>query len=155
MHFPIIKIEPIGLARENWDIDLGYEDSTLNMWTDYYGEIYNDRDRELVIKSEWFQQLLAGIATVDTEKETITFLDADTIRQTFREYLLDLTARLHEKAERGELHGFELRYSTVEYKENNAMFYIDWGYTGFEFIEDAVYHAGETWQIGNIFDAHF
>lgn len=155
MHFPIIKLEPIDLAREDWDRDLGYEDSTLNMWTDYYGQIYRDRERESVIKSEWLKKLLDGVATIDTEKETITFLDAGTIRQTFREYLLELTTRLHEEAERGELRGFELRYATVEYKEYDTMFYIECGYTCYEFIENAAWHAGETWRIGNIFDAHF
>lgn len=155
MHFPIIKLESLETEKADFETSLDYEDSTLNMWTDYYGELYTDSEREKVIKSNWLKEIFDGVATVDTEKETVTFLDSGTIRQTFREYLLELTTKLHEEAERGELRGFELRYATVEYKEFDAMFYIDCGYTCFELIENAEWHAGETWKIGNIFDAHF
>ena len=154
MHFPIIKIESIDLKREDWTTDLDLDDACLNGHTDYYGDIYRPKARREVIESKSFKEILDGIATIDTEKETITFLDAGTIRQTLREYLLELTTKLHEKAARGELQGYELRGATDEYKECYTMFYIERGYTCFEFIENAKWHAGETWQIGNIFDAH-
>lgn len=155
MHFPIIKLESLETSKADFSEDLGYEDPTLNRYTDYYGEVYNNEDRKAVIKSKWLKELFEGIATINVSKGTIRFLDKDTIRRTFSEYLLDLTNKLYISAEAGELTGYGLRLSAVEYKDSPVMFFMEYGYTSFEFMEDAVWHAGETWKIGNIFDAHF
>ena len=153
MHFAIIKIEALTTDKEDFATEL-FEDATLDRYSDYYGEIYSEEERREVIESSWFKDLLSGIAEVDTERETITYLDEDTIKDTFRKYLLDLTEKLRFKAEQGELTGFDFRYAGVEYKENPTMFYENYAMTSFEFAEYAVYRAGETYKIGNIFDAH-
>lgn len=98
MHFPIIKIEPIDLAREGWDIDLNYEDSCLNEHTDYYGDIYPPEARQRVIESKWLKELLEGIATIDTDKETITFLDKATIQNTLYDYYLQQAETLVQRS---------------------------------------------------------
>lgn len=154
MHFPIIKIEPIDLPREDWDIDLNYEDGTLLEYTDYFGELYTEDKRRRVIESEWLKELLYGIATVDEEKETITFLDAQTIRNTLAEYFNDETRKLYELAQTGECSGYDIRKAGTHFRDFYTLFVDDYGKTSLDFVEDAVYHAGETCRIGNIFDAH-
>lgn len=154
MHFPIIKLEPTFLDKEDWDVDLDYEDSTLNYHTDYYGEIYSDKERRGVIESAWLKDLLDGIAIVDEEKEAIQLLDAETIRKTLQDYLVQLTARHAEEAKAGKLRESDVFCDMFYYKGYWAMFYLDRGYTSYEFVEDAAYYAGNVYRIGNIFDAH-
>lgn len=155
MHFPIIKLEPIDVPSEDWCTDLSYEDSVLNENTDYYGELYNDEDRRNVITSEWLEELLDGIATIDKKKETITFLDKDTIKRTLNAYYSELTSELHDKAESGNLEAYDLRRASKKFRDDETLFYIDWGFTSLDFAEEAMYRAGETYKFGNIFDAHF
>lgn len=97
MHFPIIKIEPIDRLRVDWDWDLDHEDGCLNEHSDYYGTIYSPEDRRKVIESKWLKELLDGIATIDTEKETITYLDKRTIQNTLNDYYLQAVSELSEK----------------------------------------------------------
>lgn len=155
MHIPIIAIEKIDTSVEDLLTDLGYEDDVLNYYTDYYGDIYSAEDRKEVINSDWLKSFLKGIATVDSEKETITFLDADTIQNTQREYLKRHTEEMYNRACSGELKMWEYRHSTDEYDDYSCMFYHDYGKTAYMFIEDAHYFAGQTVRIGNIFDAHY
>mgnify|MGYP007069845489 CR=1 FL=1 len=155
MHFPIIKIEPIDLAREAWDFDLDYGDECLNEHTDYYGEIYNDEDRRDVITSDWLRELLDGIATIDTEKETITFLDKQTILNTLNDYYLEQAKTLFEKAAQQRISRDDFRKAGERFRDFNTLFVEDYGKTSLDFVGDAEYNAGETVQIGNIFDAHF
>lgn len=155
MHFAIIKIEPIDLPREDWDIDLGYEDSCLNENTDYYGEVYSEEERKRVINSKWLKELLEGIATIDTEKETITYLDEQTIRNTLHEYYLQSASTLLEDAENRRISGYDFRSAGRKFRGFETLFVDEYGKTSLSFVEDALYYAGETRQIGNIFDAHF
>ena len=155
MHFPIIKLEPVGLAREDWDIDLGYEDSTLNEHTDYYGDIYHADERRQVIESDWLKELLDGIATIDTEKETITFCDLPTIKNTLYDYYIQKVQVLSEAASQLDLSGYDFRDAGYHFRGFYTLFMEDYGKTSMDFVEDAPYYAGETRQIGNIFDAHF
>lgn len=155
MHFPIIKIESIALAREDWDIDLSYEDSCLNEHTDYYGEIYSPEDRREVIESNWLKEMLDGIATIDTEKETITYLDKQTIQNTLYDYYLQKATELFEKAGQQRISGYNFRSAGERFRDCYTLFVEDFGKTSLDFVEDALYYAGETRQIGNIFDAHF
>lgn len=154
MHFPIIKIEHINLAREDWDIELNYEDSCLNEHTDYYGDIYSPEARRRVIESKWLKELLEGIATIDTEKETITFLDKTTIQNTLYEYYLQQAKILFEEAEKHLIRGYDFRSAGERFRDFDTLFADDYGKTSLQFVEDAQYYAGETRQIGNIFDAH-
>lgn len=155
MHFPIIKIEPINLAREDWDIDLNYEDSCLNEHTDYYGEIYSPEERRRVIESKWLKELLEGIATIDTEKETITYLDKQTIQNTLYDYYVQVARELCEEASKQRVSGWDFRNAGSRFRDFYTLFMENYGKTSLQFVEDAVYYAGETRQIGNIFDAHF
>lgn len=156
MHFPIIAIESLETEKADFTEELNYDDSTLNRYCDYYGEKYDEEERERVIKSEGLKKLFEDIATIDEEKETITFLDEDTIRGTIRKYLIELTERLHDDALKGELMVFDLRWAAKEYKEYSMLFYFNgYGQTSFEYIEDAPFYARKTFKIGNIFDAHF
>lgn len=155
MHFPIIKIESLGTAREDWDINLSYEDACLNEHTDYYGDIYSPEERRDVIKSDWLKELLDGIATIDTEKETITFCDLLTIKNTLYDYYTQKAQELSEAASRQELRGYDFREAGYRFRGFNTLFVDDIGKTSLDFVEDAVYYAGETRQIGNIFDAHY
>lgn len=155
MHFPIIAIESLETEKADFTEELNYDDSTLNRYCDYYGEKYDEEEREKVIKSGWLKKLLEGIATIDEEKETITFLDEETIRCTIWKYLVELTQRLHDDAVDDKLTVFDLRWAAKEYKEYSTLFYVGYGQTSFEYIEDAPYMAGQTVKIGNIFDAHF
>lgn len=154
MHFPIIKIEPIGLAREDWELDLGYEDACLNEHTDYYGDIYSPEDRREVIESEWLKELLEGIATIDTEKETITFLDKATIQNTLYDYYLQSAKELLVLASKQKAYGYDFRDTGSRFRGFDTLFMEGYGQTSLDFVENAQYYAGETRQIGNIFDAH-
>lgn len=155
MHFPIIKIEPIDLAREDWDIGLGYEDATLNEHTDYYGELYSPEDRKAVIESKWFKELFAGIATIDTEKETITFLDRGTIEKTLQDYYLEAAKSLYYEAQKERVSGYSFRSAGERFRDFYPLFVEGYGMTSLQFVENAPYRTGQTVQIGNIFDAHF
>jgi len=155
MHFPIIKIEPIDLAREDWDIDLDYEDACLNEHTDYYGEIYPSEARREVIESEWFKEMLDGIATIDTEKETITYLDLLTIQNTLYDYYIQSARELCDAASQQRVSGWDFRNAGTRFRGFYSLFMEDYGKTSLQFVEDAKYYAGETRRIGNIFDAHF
>lgn len=156
MHFPIIKLEKIDTKVEDFDIDLPEEDPCLLSYTDYYGEIYNPEDRKNVINSVWLANLLDGYATIDTEAEAITFLNEDIIRGNFKKYLKRITSHLVELAKKEKLTSFDFRWAGIEYQDNSTIFcFENYCQKSFEFIADAFYHAGETWKIGNIFDAHF
>lgn len=154
MHFPIIKIEPIDLAREDWDDYLNYEDATLNENTDYYGELYTPEERRKVIESGWLKELLEGIATIDTENETITFLDKETISKSLNRYFRERAAELLERAEQGRMRGYDFRDAGANFRGFYTLFVDGYGKTSLDFVEGALYYAGETKQIGNIFDAH-
>lgn len=157
MHFPIIAIESLETEKADFVRILSYEDSILNDCCDYYGRVYDEKEREVAIKSEWLKELFDGVATIDEENETITFLDKDTIKNTIQDYLIRVTEDLHDKAIEGELTLYDLRCASKEYKEFSTLFYFDGcGHSSFGFIEEASYYcAGETFKIGNIFDAHF
>lgn len=155
MHFPIIAIESLETDKADFIKDLPYEERTLESNTDYYGDMYDPKNRLKVIRSKWLKSLLKGYATVNARNQTITFLDAETIRKNFKRYLEKTTEELHRKATKGKLSGYDLLNAGNRYNNFSTMFYWDYGQTSFDFIEDAEYHAGKTVRIGNIFDAHY
>lgn len=154
MHFPIIKLETIDTPVSDFEINLPAEDPCLDTYTDYCGDLYNTEDRKAVINSDWLKRLFDGFATINTEDETITFLDRNTIERNFREYLKELTHKLADEADKEELSGFMFRWAGVDFRDFPTLFYLDYVQTSFSFIEDSVYLAGQTYKIGNIFDAH-
>lgn len=155
MHFPIISLEDMSVDKADFMSDIDYEDSVLNAHTDYYGEIYTEEERRRVICSRWLADLLFGIATIDTEAETITFLDAETIESTMRQYYIEITKRLYEQAEDGELRLYDLEEAAECFRGCDALFYKEYGMTSMMFVREASYYAGQTLKFGNIFDAHY
>lgn len=159
MHFPIICLESYDIKVEDFEINLPYEDACLNEHCDYYGEIYDSEERRRVITSEWFKNLFAGYADVDIEKETITFRDNNTVYAVFSDYLKQLTETLYEKACKGELSGYEMHIACDSYDDCMALFFMNhdycgYGKTSFDLLDDAKLYAGQTFRIGNVFDAH-
>lgn len=154
MHFPIICIENLDTPKRDWVTDLPYDDKTLCEHTDYYGEMYTKEERLDVIRSKWLKDLFDGFATIDAKKGTITFLDQDTVSRRFKDYLINLTEDLYEKAKVHKLLGYELYFAGSSFKGFDTLFYKEYGQTSFDFIDDAKYMACQTYCIGNIFDAH-
>lgn len=157
MHFAIISIESLQTDRADWTDNLDYEDETLNANADYFGEMYSAEDRKRYIQGSSLARLLDGIATVDAEKETITFLDADTINKTIQDYFRD---KVQELADKALLSGWDFRNAGREWRDFDTMFWnnLEWcgyGQTSVGFVESAPYFAGKTVAIGNIFDGHF
>lgn len=156
MHFPIIAIENLETKKADFVKSLNYDDATLNRWCDYYGEPYSEEDRKEVIRSKWLKALFDGIAVINEEDETLTVLDRETVENTIKEYLINLTEDLHYKAEKGELSIFDIRFAAKEYKGYCTLFYVNgYGQTTLEYIEGTQWLAGRTFKIGNVFDAHF
>lgn len=156
MHFPIIAIESLETKKTDFVKSLNYDDATLNRWCDYYGEPYSKEDRKGIIKSKWLKDLFDGIAVINEEEETLTILDKETVDNTIKKYLVNLTEELHDRAENGELTMFDLRFAAKEYRGYCTLFYTNgYGQTTFEYIEEMPWLAGRTFKIGNIFDAHF
>lgn len=154
MHFPIIEI--LSEGQERGEYSHMYEDATLNYFTDYYGEEYTEEDRKDTIKSEWLEEFFEGIAKVDPEKETITFLSNTEIANTLHRYYFDLLERLAEVKTGVCMLFYQLRLAGTEYRDNPVMFWKDGcGHTSMGFIEDATFYAGQTFKIGNIYDAHY
>lgn len=156
MHFSIISLEDPSVDKADFLRELPFEDPTIEAFTDYYGDRYNASKREDVIKSWWLPKLFEGIATIDTENETITFLDEDTIRMTLKDYLRECVEKINERFEDGKLDFFEFREIGRHYKGADTMFYLDdHAETSADFMEDAIYRAGKSYKIGHIFDAHW
>ena len=99
--------------------------------------------------------MLDGIATIDTEKETITYLDKRTIQNTLNDYYLQAVSELSEIAAQRRISGYSFCSAGTRFRDFYTLFVEDYGKTSLDFVEDALYYAGETRQIGNIFDAHF
>lgn len=157
MHFPIIQLcsdpEDIGVTPSDMD-----EDSVIQAWTDYIGHKYKSKERKDVIKSAWLKSLFEGIADIDTEKGTITFLSKDKIEETFRNYFSDVVNKLSnmDVNEPVSMLSFYLRDYGTHYKHCYSLFWKN-GYaqTSMGLIEDALYDADKTLYIGDIYDAHF
>lgn len=157
MHFPIIQLSNCPLEKEDYFSMFSVcEDSTIQAWTDYVGDAYSDQERKELIRSSWFKNFWEGIAVVDTEKETITYLDEETIKHT-------LNAEYHKKIDsiqktltEGRMHSaWEFRNEGNQWRDCDSLFFDDYGMTSMRLIEDAHYNAGETFYIGGILDAHF
>ena len=155
MHFPIIVIEDIDVPKEAFITKLDYDDRTLCENTDYYGDIHEKKVRKTIISSDWLEDFLDGIATIDVKNETITFLDKETIKENFQNYLLEAAKALCRKGREKKLSVFDFWTASRRYKDYPVLFYWGHGLTSLDFVDDAALHAGKTFKIGNIFDAHF
>lgn len=154
MHFPIIEILGEGEWR-GYSMQDMYDDATINYFTDYFDEPYSKKEREDVINSGIFADFFKGVATVDPEKETITFLSRETIVGTLHDYYVNLVNNLAAPATSVSELFSELRFAGQYYKGDKMMFmFAGYGRTSMQFIEDAPLLAGQTFKIGEIYDAH-
>lgn len=156
MHFPIIILEKPDTDVDNWDIDVPTNDACIESHTDYTGGLYDKQERNDVINSPWLRDLLDGYATLDTEKETITFLDKDMCDRRFKDYLEDFTKDLYEKAQERTLDHYDLIDLVENYKGYWCLFVVEtFCETSLRFVDYAKWRAGKTYRIGNIVDAHY
>lgn len=155
MHFPIIEINSEKYKDEHFSI---YDDSTLQYYTDYYGEEYNSEERMRLLESEWFNEMFNGIGKVIPEKGIIQIFDEDTVRKTLNDYFSDVLEELehHKEDDRIWEKFFAIRNAGTEYKHCSALFFYNGcGFTSMQFMEDVIYNAGKELYIGDIFDAHY
>lgn len=157
MHFPIIQISDCPLEKEDYISMFSVcEDSTIQAWTDYVGDEYSEQKRKELICSSWFKQLWDGIAVVDTEKETITYLDVETIYRTLKAEYQKKIDSIQESLESGTMcSAWKFRNEGYRWRNFCSLFFDGCGMTSMELIEDAPYNAGKTFYIGGILDAHF
>lgn len=155
MHFPIVEILSDGEKKGQFSHIFDEGDTTINYFTDYAGEKYRKAERDYLIHGDNFADFFEGIANVDPEKETITFLSKETIVGTLHDYYVNLVNNLAAPATSVSELFSELRFAGEYYKNDSMMFiFAGYGKSSMQFIEDAPYLAGQTFKIGEIYDAH-
>ena len=101
--------------------------------------------------------MFKGIAKVNTRGfGSITFLDADTIRETIQKEMLDIAASIQNKILKGErVRPDDVKYRAECWRWYDDLFHVEGRVcTSGNLISDAVWYAGKTLYIGAIFDAH-
>jgi len=152
MHFPIIEILENDFSAKS--ITLNHDDPVLNANVDYIWEEYPEAERKVAI--ELLGKCLEGIANVDIQKETITFLGYSRIEETLDDYVEKIIRDVSNITSRAGIKFWHLRELATRYKRDYSLFWINGvGYTSIEFVEHAIYHAGDTFKIGKIYDAHY
>ena len=158
MHFPIIEIKDKPVKK---DERMSYcalcDDSCINYNTDYVGDEYDDDQRARLFDAEYLPKFFDGIATVDASNESITFLDDDTIRNTFDVEIRKAIDSLYKNKSKygGCVKPDDLAYIGNYWRGFDMLFFCDGAAdTSGGFISYARYYAGKTLYIGNVFDAH-
>lgn len=162
MHFPIICLSTEKHPAEDWDTNLDCQDTTLNYFTDYFGELYSAQERKEAIESDWFKMLFDGFADLDTEKEEIRVFSKDVTRRALESHACSLIDHFESKMQEvNDRHNpiwhifYEMRANTQFYKDFWCIFVVDGcAYPSMMFIEDMPFYADMTLYIENIFDAH-
>lgn len=156
MHFPIIQLldEPLNednAMKESW---LAEDEDVLDE-SDYLSGPYDAEARKKEIGT-YLPKLFEGIATVDPEKEVITFLDRETISATLRKDVLGTLADLTDYAKTAPVDRiwYRIRCAGNRFRESRAIFFHHFGETSGRFFENAADHAGKTLYIGTIISAH-
>lgn len=154
--FNIIQLQKEPLNEDN---ALTEEDINKNNLvcseSDYLrGTVDNDVRRDIIRRE--LPGLFEGIATVDPEKETVTFLSRDTIRQTLQREIATVTARLMEEATKEEPNMFfrKVRLAGERFRGCQDMFHIDYPELSGQFFQDAEDRHGMTYYVGAIISAH-
>lgn len=155
-NFNIIQLQKEPLNEDNalTEIDIN-EDSLVCSESDYLRGTVDDDVRRDIIRRV-LPGLFKGIATVDPEKETVTFLSRDTIRQTLRKEMAAVAARLMKEAAKEEPNMFfwKVRQAGKRFRGYRGMFYIDYPELSGQFFEDAESRHGMTFYVGAIISAH-
>lgn len=154
--FNIIQLQKEPLNEDNalTEIDIN-EDSLVCSESDYLrGTVDDDIRRDIIHRD--LPGLFEGIATVDPEKETVTFLSRDTIRQTLRKEMAAVAARLMAEATKEEPNMFfwKVRQAGKRFRGCRDMFHIDCPELSGQFFEDAESRHGKTYHVGAIISAH-
>lgn len=157
MHFPIIQLDTVPLSEMKYPHT--FDDATILAETDYVGDEYNSEDRKHFIQ-DVLPGFFEGIATVDPEAETITFLDKDIIKRTIISHFKECISIIENKLDKVEFTnepvwqvGHKLRMSGKYYKTEWLFYHQGYAQTSMDFIEDYVYHP-KVMYIGHIIDAH-
>ena len=157
MHFQIIQLDTIPIEQMKYPHT--FDDATILAETDYVGDEYNSEDRKNFIK-DILPNFFEGIATVDPEAETITFLDKDTIKKTILEHFKECISIIERHADDIEFRdkavwhvGHAFRTFGKYYKFHYLFYHQGYAQTSMDFIEDYAYHP-KVMYIGHIIDAH-
>ena len=125
MHFPIITLyncKPTASELHTTPSGM-YEDRTISYNTDYFGEEYTKEQRDKLLHSDYLKKFFDGIATVNPGKGTITFLDADTIRNTLADYASKQLDALKERLESRKLRLYDFRSAGDDFRGGDYMFW--------------------------------
>lgn len=155
MHFPVVEILEEQKPKKDWVTNLDmYDDGVIRAETDYVADPYNKQERKEAIEGH-LTDLFEGIATIDYEEESLTFLDKDTIIRTILSAKRDKLDELIERLDKGYHLYWDLREGGKCFRDNYSLFWFNgYGETSAQFIEDAPYWAGKKMYFGNIIDAH-
>lgn len=158
MHFPIIELKDKRVPKDERmsECEL-YDDYCVNYYTDYVGDEYTESERRDLFQNGGLQRLFNGIAKVNTKGfGSITFLDADTIRDTIKKEMLDIAAAIQNKILKDErVRPNDVMYEADFWRGFEDLFHVEGRVcTSGNLISDAVWYAGKTLYIGAIFDAH-
>ena len=154
--FNIIQLlkEPLNEDNALTENDIN-DDDLICSESDYLRGTVDDDIRRDIIRRE-LPWIFEGIATVDPEKETVTFLSRNTIRQTLRKEMAAVAACLMDAAAKEEPNMFfwKVRKAGERFRECQDMFHIDYPELSGQFFEDAESRHRKTYHIGTIISAH-
>lgn len=154
-HAAIVELQPYKIYKYNWvKQDVLNEDIGIQYHADYIGDCYSTRDRKAFINND-LPKLFEGIATVDTKKETITFLSEKEIEDTIKKEIAKAVSFIQRNIALGDKTFFNFRYAGRWFRQDYTIIWSDLAsYTSAQFMEDAKYKAGETLYIGAVYDYH-
>jgi len=131
------------------------DDYTVNYYTDYLRGELNDEERKKAIGQ--IKKDLEDVATVDEDKETITFLPAEDVERVKKEYMRHALIALATKLKAGTLRAHDLRMSGAEFGRTNDLVTVDLEGARCisSLIDDVCYpEMPRTYHIGAIISAH-
>ena len=154
-HAAIVELQPYKIYKYDWvKQDVLNEDIGIQYHTDYVDDCYSARDRKAFINNT-LPELFNGIATVDTKKETITFLTEKEIEETMKKEIAYAVSFIQRNIALGDKTFFNFRYAGKWFRQDYTIIWSDLAsYTSAQFMEDAKYKAGETLYIGAIYGYH-
>lgn len=153
MHSRIIQLCEKPRCRDNSvsDITLA-EDHTISRYRDYVGDKYKKSERKDAYKE--IREFFDGIATFDEKKEKLTFLCQTKIREELDRRLKEYVKDIQNKFNLGKLFHSDLQKAGTQ-AYDGAMFYIHYGLTRGDMLDECCSYAGQTLYVGDIYDSHF
>ena len=154
-HAAIVELQPYKVNKDDW-VDQNYmlNDPGIQYHTEYVGDCFSDNERKEYIKKD-LVELFSGIATIDTEKETITFLTEEEITETVMKEIQHAISKIRSGFSLGSDSFYYFRFYGRWFRQDYTIIWSELSsYTSAQFIEDAKYKAGETYYIGAVYDYH-